>query len=368
MTFRHLVIGGVLLLGLSSCIGLPGENPALPPPGEGSGSLTPGTPSSGEADPENWYRVYFTDPASPTAETFRGGPDAPLAEAIRQARLSVEVATDDFDLWSLRDALINAHRRGVSVRVVAESNNLSTPELQALVQAGVSVLGDRREGLMHNKFVIIDHWEVWTGSMNFTISGAYKSNNNLIRLRSPQLAENYLAEFAEMFVEDRFGPGSPANTLYPSLSIEGTPIETYFSPDDGTAQELVRLILDAQQSVYFMAYSFTLDDIASAMLARARTGVSVAGVFEESQYRNNEGTEFDRLLENGLDVRLDGNSRSMHHKVIIIDQRIVITGSYNFSNSAETRNDENTLVIHSAEIAELYMEEFARVYAQAQIK
>src|SRR3972149_6001215 len=110
MTFRDFLVGGVLLLGLASCIHLPGENSDLPPPGEGNGSLTPGTPSSGEVDPENWYRVYFTDPTGPAAETFRGGPDADLADAIDQARPSVEVATDDFDLWSLRDALIAAHR------------------------------------------------------------------------------------------------------------------------------------------------------------------------------------------------------------------------------------------------------------------
>src|SRR3990172_10271061 len=289
MAFRDFLLGGVLLLGLSSCIHMPSANSDLPPPGEGSGSLTPGTPSSDEMNPENWYRVYFTDPAGSTAENLRGGPDAALAAAIEQARLSVEVATDDFDLWSLRDALIAAHRRGVAVRVVAESDNVSAAELQGLVQAGIPVLGDRREGLMHNKFVVIDRWEVWVGSMNFTLSGAYKSNNNLIRLRSPQLAENYLAEFAEMFVDDRFGPGSPANTPHPSLSIEGTTIETYFSPDDGTAQELVRLILGAQQSIHFMAYSFTSDDIATAMLARAQAGVEVAGVFEETQYRQNEG-------------------------------------------------------------------------------
>lgn len=368
MTFKDLLVGGILILLTSSCIPMPGENPDLPPPFEGSGSLIPGTPFSDDIDSEKWYTVYFTDPAGPSAESFRGGPDAALAEAIDQARLSVEVATDDFDLWSLRDALIAAHRRGVVVRVVAESDNLAVPELQALMQAGIPIVGDRSEGLMHNKFVIIDRWEVWTGSMNFTLSGAYKSNNNLIRLHSPQLAEDYLAEFTEMFDDDRFGPGSPANTPYPSLSIEGTPVEIYFSPDDGTARELIRLIQGAQESIYLLAYSFTSDGIASAILSRARAGVEVIGVFDESQYQSNEGTEFDRMVENGLDIRLDSNPHSMHHKVIIIDEQIVITGSYNFSNNAETRNDENTLVIHNPQIAALYTDEFNKVFQQAHRK
>ena len=91
----------------------------------------------------------------------------------------------------------------------------------------------------------------------------------------------------------------------------------------------------------------------------------VRGVFDESQAKGNLGGEYERLLENGLNVRLDGNPRGMHHKVILIDDRIVITGSYNFSNNAKTRNDENTLIVYSAEIAALYRQEFERVWREA---
>src|SRR3970282_2160160 len=122
-------------------------------------------------------------------------------------------------------------------------------EVQALIAGDIPVLGDRRQGLMHDKFVIIDRLEVWTGSMNFTINDAYKNNNNLIRIRSSRLAENYLAEFEEMFVDDDFGPGSPAKPPYSSLSVDGTLLEVYFSPDDGTAARLVDLIASAQESI-----------------------------------------------------------------------------------------------------------------------
>ena len=63
----------------------------------------------------DWYQVYFTDPESPKASTLRGGPDAALAESIYHARLSVDLAADNLNLWSLRDALLAAHRRGVDV-------------------------------------------------------------------------------------------------------------------------------------------------------------------------------------------------------------------------------------------------------------
>jgi phosphatidylserine/phosphatidylglycerophosphate/cardiolipin synthase-like enzyme len=168
-----------------------------------------------------------------------------------------------------------------------------------------------------------------------------------------------------MFTDDEFGPGSPADTPYVSLTIEGTRLEVYYSPDDGVAAHLVDLINAAQQSVYFLAYSFTSDDVADAMLSRARAGVTVSGVFEETQVSSNRGDEYERLRKAGLDVRLDGNPRNMHHKVILIDGQIVITGSYNFSASAEDRNDENALVIYNPEIAAQFEEEFNRVFSQA---
>jgi phosphatidylserine/phosphatidylglycerophosphate/cardiolipin synthase-like enzyme len=324
------------------------------------------TPNGGTVVSDDWYTIYFTDPDDPSARTYRGGPDAALAEAINQARLSVDIAVHDLDLWSVRNALLDAHQRGVSVRVVTESDNQDRTELQELAEAGIPVLGDRRESRMHNKFAIIDRQQVWSGSMNFTVSEGYQNNNNLFEVRSSRLAENYLAEFDEMFVEDRFGPGSPSDTPHPVFSLDGTQVEVYFSPEDGTAARLVDLISEADESVYFMAYSFTSDEIAAAMLERVQAGVMVAGVFDASQYRSNIGTEFDRLLSGGAIVRLDGNPDKMHHKVIIIDDDIVITGSYNFSTSAEEYNDENTMVFHNANIATRYLEEFEKIFLQAQ--
>ena len=120
-----------------------------------------------------------------------------------------------------RDTIVeNAKLHNFSLKEV-ESDYLDEPEVQQLIQAGVPVLGDRREGLMHNKFVIIDRQEVWTGSMNFTINGAYRNNNNLVRVRSSMLAQNYLMEFEEMFEDDLFGPGSPANTPVPTIEVPG---------------------------------------------------------------------------------------------------------------------------------------------------
>ncbi len=344
----------IMITGMLSACGL--GTPDLPTPSNVTPAVSPNP---------NWLEVHFTDPGAIRAANFEGGPDVALEAAIDSARISVDMAAYSLNLWSIRDALIHAYQRGVAVRMVMESDNMDNKEIQQIQDAGITILGDQREGLMHNKFVVIDHDEIWTGSMNFTTSGTYEDNNNLVRIRSTQVAEDYTTEFNEMFEKNLFGTDTLADTPYSSVMINGTLVEVYYSPDDGAAARLLSLINNAQKSIYFLAYSFTANDLGAAIRKRAADGLSVAGVMDDGQINSNLGSEYDPFMQAGVDVRRDGNSGLMHHKVIIIDRSIVITGSYNFSNSAETSNDENLVIIHSADAAAEFMSEFQRVYNQA---
>lgn len=325
-------------------------------------TLPPLTPVVGIQD---WIRIYFSEPLAPNADSYRGGPDAALAAAIDAAKVSVDAAIHDLNLWSIRDALLDAARRGVDVRLVMETDNLdSRSEMQELAQAGIPFVEDASDGRMHNKFVVIDGVELWTGSMNFTTTGAYRNRNNLLRIESEALAAQYTAEFEEMFLTDTFGEDSPAGHAF-LTTIVGHSVEVYFSPDDSTMDRLLELVNGADSSIYFMAFSFTQDELAEALLAAAARGVEVRGIFEDSQVESNTGGEFSFLLENGLDVRRDGQPGSMHHKVFIIDQSIVLAGSYNFSRNAEERNDENTLIIASNAMTRAFTAEFWEVWELA---
>jgi phosphatidylserine/phosphatidylglycerophosphate/cardiolipin synthase-like enzyme len=330
----------------------------------GSGNVPSGKITD-TATGSDWYSLYFTSPDAPGARFYQDGPDRALVTAVGKARLSVDMAAYDLDLVSLRSALINAHRRGVNVRLVVETENLEQPEFQALKSAGIPLVDDRRPGLMHDKFVVIDRLEVWTGSMNYTVNGVYRNDNNLLRIRSAPLAEVYTAEFEEMFVDRHFGVLSPLSGQVPTISVDGSLFEVYFAPEDDLAARLIELIAGAHQNISFLAYAFTSDDIASAMLESAGNGVTVSGVFEAAQVNAETGSEYERLHQAGLDVRRDGNSGNMHHKVMVVDGQIVVTGSYNFSASAQNRNDENALVIHDPQIATRYLNEFERIYQPA---
>lgn len=344
----------------------PPTQPIIDSATQPSFSLTEIPLASGYGYDGGWIEIYFTNPNSSLSSQETGGIDIPLAQAIDSSKLSVDVAIYSLSLNSVRDALINAHQRGVQVRMVMESDNVERTDPQILKDAGIPILGDRREGLMHNKFVVIDNFEVWMGGMNFTDSGTYEDNNVMLRIRSVKMAENYTKEFEEMFNEDLFSDSVLAETPNPRVTIDGIPVDTYFSPDDGVQPILVDIINTANESIYFMAFSFTADSIGDAIRERARDGVTVAGVMDVEQVASNVGTEFDAFRQAGLNIYQDGNAGQMHHKIIIIDESIVIVGSYNFSNSAETRNDENLVVIYNEAIAKLFVAEFQRVYDQAQ--
>jgi phosphatidylserine/phosphatidylglycerophosphate/cardiolipin synthase-like enzyme len=370
----------LLILALFACAPLTGTaTPVIPPPvTESPATDAPMTDAPEpliESIPVHvgygyrgpWFEIYFTDPLNPAAPQESGGVEEAVIASIDAARLSVDAAFYSLSLREVANALLRARDRGVQVRVVMESDNRDRSVPQALIDGGLPILGDRREGLMHDKFIVIDRAEVWTGSMNYTTNGAYDDNNNLIHIRSVKVAENYETEFDEMYVDDLFGPDSIASTPNPFLTVDGTDIETYFSPDDGVAARVATLVSFAEESIYFLAYSFTSDEIAQAIRERAAAGVTVEGVMDDSQVKSNQGTEFDPFIQAGMDVRRDSISGLMHHKVIIIDGSIVITGSYNFTASAEDRNDENVIIFNNPDIASLFVAEFQRVFDAAQI-
>ena len=327
-------------------------------------TVQPGQPAA--APTGDAVAVYFTDPQAAQASARRGGPDEALAQAIAAAQTSVDMAMFNLSLPSIRDALLEAHRRGAAVRLVVDSETYHDEVPEQLRSAGIAVVSDQRQELMHNKFTVIDGQEVWTGSLNLSTGGTYSDYNNLVRIRSTRLAQDYTAEFEEMFLDDCFGSNSPANTPYPRITLDGRTLEVYFLPEDDVEDRLLDLVGGARESVNFLAYSLTLDYLAGTLTDLAQDGVSVRGVMDAEQAASNQGGEYDRLLDAGLDVRLDPYDGLMHHKVIVIDGQYVVFGSANFTTGGLFKNDENLIILDDPEIARLFNAEFERIYAQSQ--
>jgi phosphatidylserine/phosphatidylglycerophosphate/cardiolipin synthase-like enzyme len=317
-------------------------------------------------------QVYFTTPSFPDdVADHWGGLDAVLARDIADTREYVAVAAYELDLETVADALLEAQARGVEVRLVTDSDNVDELAVRQLEGAGIPVVEDNRSAIMHNKFVVLDREVVWTGSWNLTENGTYRNNNNAVRIVSTSLAENYLDEFDEMFETRAFGPTSPATTRNPEIVFndpitgQRVRLENYFAPEDGVSARILSLMESVRESIRFLAFSFTDDELGEAVRQQAKMGRVVQGVFE-GRNAGTDYSEYQKMQRSGppLEVTTDGNPYIMHHKVFVLDGETVILGSYNFTENADQSNDENLLIIHDTGVAAVFLQEFERVYRQ----
>jgi phosphatidylserine/phosphatidylglycerophosphate/cardiolipin synthase-like enzyme len=333
----------------------------------GSPILPPSTTAAAGAQATGWYDLYFTTPAVTAKLTNpTGGIPEKIAASFDTARQTIDLAIYQFDLLPLADALLRAKARGVQIRAVTDSDSFEMDAIRALAQAGVPVVPDERQPIMHDKFAVIDGAIVWTGSMNYTYSDAYRNDNNVIEIRSTQLAQNYTHEFEKMFVSKKFDAHLRVDTPNPLVAIGGARIETYFAPNGKVAAHIEDVLSGAAHSIYFMAFAFTRRDFGQTLLDQAAAGLDVRGVFEGEQLAAGGDTVWKMLTNGGMaeDIRKDGNPKNMHNKVFVVDQAIVVTGSYNFSTAAEDLNDENALIIHDPAIAATYYAQWERIWAQ----
>lgn len=340
-------------------------SPASPSPPTTSTEATSGTEAT--SLPDASLAVFFSDTYANDPSVGQGDPnniDRQLATLLGTARATIDGAFYELESERIADALISAKQRGVKVRLVADSDYEKNPEMQKVLAAGIPVIFDGRSALMHNKFAIIDGATVWTGSFNVTDNCAFRNNNNGLMIRSEELAENYTTEFKEMFVGNSFGARSPSETPHTQVKVGGATIYNYFAPEDDIAPKIVRYLSIAKKSIHFMAFNFTDGTIAEAMIEKKNSGVPVEGVIER---RGAERSVMGQLQSAGIAVLKDGNKYVMHHKVIIIDGEWTITGSYNFTGSAATQNDENILIIRDPATAKKFEEEYQRIKKMAEV-
>ncbi|MEW5896420.1 MAG: phospholipase D-like domain-containing protein [Nanoarchaeota archaeon] len=283
-----------------------------------------------------------------------------LVSFLDSAEQSIHCALFEIDLASVQQKLLEK-QKNIDVKIVTDN--------QYLKEFNHSFVKADKWGLMHNKFCVIDGKKISGGSMNPTNNCANKNNNNLLLINSKILANNYEEEFQEMW-NGTFKGGNkvrnPAVSLEnPSGNIALITLKNYFCPEDGCAYRVEEELKKAQKSIYFLAFSFTHESIANALLLKNMDNITIKGVLEARQI--SEYSQFARLQHQGINVVKDGNKNNMHHKVFIIDEKTVITGSFNPTAGGDEKNDENVLIIEDKEIAKLFMKEFEYVWKEANI-
>jgi len=284
---------------------------------------------------------------------YKGGVDNQIINDIANASSSIDMAMYYLTNRHITKALISAHHRGVKVRVVTDDKKIKAPRYRELIRANIEVISDfNPKALMHNKILIIDKHIVWIGSGNFTVYAFYRNHDNFLRIDEKGVAHYYEEKFIKLFNND-------TTPMEPYLSKD---VEIYFAPDSDIEKRLLARIHHAKHSIYFLAYAFTNKNIAQALADAHYRGVVVKGVFDKAQDRYQKYSRYRWLKSKGLSVKYDQNRYKLHDKIIIIDESVVVTGSYNFTLKANRTNAENIMVIKSKSIAKDYINEFDKIY------
>jgi phosphatidylserine/phosphatidylglycerophosphate/cardiolipin synthase-like enzyme len=336
-----------------------------------------------------------------------------IARFIGEAKSTIDIAIYDFRLHDeaatiIADGLRSQARSGVRIRIAYDSG--TNPGADAVSTAAPSQLESDQKPiaadsfvrtfadvaqlkgitgyrvLMHNKYIVRDvesaDTAVFTGSSNYTNDSWGLQDNNLLCLRSQQLASYYAKDFTELWsrgkIVDSTGYGDSG-----TVRLNGVPVTIAFTPGESPAvlKEIVGAIAAARSRLYVASVVLSSGPILAALSEAIDRGLPVGGVYDgpqmdqvERQWKAanvgadklNTWQKVARHLVRKNSIPFDRQNPSqphnfMHNKLVIADQ-IVVTGSFNLSNHA-MGNAENVLLIEDAAIAELYAKFIQRLIA-----
>jgi len=349
-------------------------------------------------------QVFFNEPGS-RAEGLRNlNHEDILVERINAAKKSVSAALYGFSSIPVRDALVQAHLRGVHVRVAADAKSFLRHDsgYVELQRHHVPMQVGNQWHIQHNKFFVIDEEILFVGTGNISPTDLHRNNNNWVIINHTWIARDYLDEFEQMF-SGRFTAAKVRNANGNLYTVGDTKVEVYFSPQEDAMGRILEELEAAENDIHFTIFAFTKDQIGSRFVTKhrefqewnAENGQSdrpvmtidgspmqqkkVVGIYDRSQIHGNFlYHEVYRLSAQGVPSRMDANENArlpgdyqagggrLHSKTMIIDMfgdnPRVITGSFNWSAAATLSNDETMLIFHGRRVAEEYYREFENMW------
>ena len=319
-----------------------------------------------------------------------------IVDFIGGARSSLSVAVQEIDNEAIAQALLDASWRGVRVELFLEQDYLRTPLtgnppkpptprpgetpeqalrrvqwlnddtelapnrriLSALLRSDVQVRGDYNPKLFHQKFILRDYdgksiptSALLTGSANFTLTDTHRNLNHVFVFRNAYVCRQYEVE-VEQLRRGSFGRGMHGDV--PKVyDLAGVPVKVLFAPDHTPELEIMKQMLKGSKEIYFAIFTFAgSSGIDDAMLALAGGGMKIKGVLDPAQAKQDWAAP-SWLVHDNIELYVPqrvgafANLRKLHHKLMVIDEQIVVAGSFNYTAPANEYNDENIFVLGS---------------------
>lgn len=307
-----------------------------------------------------------------------GAPDdlkKTIIDFINKAERRVDIAVQELDDIDIAKAIIAAKKRKwftqtgksrfVTVNLILEGDYLQSKKphsdpfkesgdleenrniLNALYRSAINVKTDYNGKIFHQKFVIIDNKELLTGSTNFTSSGTSKNLNHIAIIRNKSVVKAYRTEYKEILA-GRFGKFSDTTIKPVTSKSDGVRLKPLFAPNHNPEMEIMKQMAKAKSRIDFAIFTFAESSgIDDQMNLNVRAGIDVNGLINGDQ--KNTTWSASRYLDNKIKIKFTikgkNNLGKLHHKLMVIDSKVIVIGSFNYTKPANLFNDENIIII-----------------------
>ena len=233
--------------------------------------------------------------------------------------------------------------------------------LGVLLRSDVQVRGDFNPKIFHQKFILRDYEDgkatkpgnpaLLTGSANFTVTDTHVNLNHVFVFRSAYVCRQYEIEFAQLRL-GQFGRGWHGD-IPSTYDLGGVPVKVLFAPDHTPELELMKQMLKGQTETLFAIFTFAgSSGVDDTMLALARGGMKIRGVLDPGQAAH-DWAATKTMIHPNIELFVPRRTgvfktlRKLHHKLMVVDETIVVAGSFNYTQPANDFNDENLFVLGS---------------------
>ena len=298
-----------------------------------------------------------------------GGPDdlrKVIVDFIDGATKRLDIAVQELDCLDIAKAVIRARQRKICVRLVLEGNYLTVKKAianpfeskgenetnrlihDAILRSAINVKSDFNPKIFHQKFIIRDGNDLLTGSTNFTDTGTSTNLNHIVLIHDAKVASIYSKEFREI-MQGHFGKLNEGHDPTPDkVSVSEIPMRILFAPDHSPEMEIMKQMLKASRRIDFAIFTFAQSSgIDDTMITLKNAGIKIRGALDGKQ-ANQDWAATHPIQQAGVElyyVPKQEALRKLHHKLMVIDEQVVIVGSFNYTGPANRFNDENIIIL-----------------------
>jgi len=310
-----------------------------------------------------------------------------IVKAIDAAQKSLDVAMYSISLDEMVEAILRANARGVRIRMIINHFHVyprPTAQIKKLIENGINIRtlrGERSYGVMHNKITIVDGGLLITGSYNWTFGATFFNLENQIIARNPIYLRGYKKYFSWMWkyahtIEQ--GPqdeveqdyyGKPPQEQNSSMDLNGYSVPAYiFSPNSDAGLKLAEIISKAKKTIDAVTFTFSSRKIADALIEAKNRGVKVRFMTDKKIGQSSAMAKY--LYDSGVEFRWRRGrveKGAMHNKFIILDGKILQTGSFNWTLNADWNSFENMIFTDDSGAINAYARKYNWFYSEAEV-